>query len=254
MMLGMTLLHGQMAVITGAASPRGIGKATARLFADHGARVAILDLHDTASTEAARDLGDGHRGYLCDVSQRAQCQATIGQVIQDFGQIDILVNIAGITDPSAILEITESDYDAVMDVNLKGTFCMSQAVIPHFQQRKSGSIICMSSVSARRGGGIFGGSHYSAAKAGTLGLARAMARELGPYNIRVNAVTPGLIQTDITAGKLTQDRKQAIIQSIPLGRLGEPLDVARVCLFLASELSGYITGAVVDVNGGMHIH
>jgi NAD(P)-dependent dehydrogenase (short-subunit alcohol dehydrogenase family) len=122
------------------------------------------------------------------------------------------------------------------------------------RDRHNGSIVCMSSVSAQRGGGIFGGPHYSAAKAGVLGLAKAMARELGPDGIRVNCVTPGLIQTDITGGKLTDDMKRKILEGIPLNRLGVTEDVANIFLFLASDLSGYVTGAVIDVNGGMLIH
>ena len=129
-----------------------------------------------------------------------------------------------------------------------------QAAIPQMRQAKQGSIVCMSSVSAQRGGGIFGGPHYSAAKGGVLGLAKAMARELGPDNIRVNSVTPGLIQTDITAGKLTDELKVEITKGIPLNRLGVADDVANACLFLSSDLSSYITGAVIDVNGGMLIH
>jgi len=131
---------------------------------------------------------------------------------------------------------------------------MSQAVIPHMRSRKSGSIIGLSSVSAQRGGGIFGGPHYSAAKGGVLGLGKAMARELGADNVRVNSITPGLIQTDITGGKLTDELKIEIAKGIPLGRLGVADDVANACLFLASDLSSYITGAVIDVNGGMLIH
>jgi len=131
---------------------------------------------------------------------------------------------------------------------------MSQAVVPQMRKQHAGSIVCLSSVSAQRGGGIFGGPHYSAAKGGVLGLGKAMARELGPDNVRVNSVTPGLIQTDITGGKLTDDLKADIIKGIPLTRLGAADDVANACLFLASDLSAYITGAVIDVNGGMLIH
>jgi NAD(P)-dependent dehydrogenase (short-subunit alcohol dehydrogenase family) len=131
---------------------------------------------------------------------------------------------------------------------------MSQAVVPQMREQRSGSIVCMSSVSAQRGGGIFGGPHYSAAKGGVLGLAKAMARELGPDTVRVNSVTPGLIQTDITGDKLTDDLRAEIIKGIPLARLGVADDVANACLFLASDLSAYITGAVIDVNGGMLIH
>ena len=152
------------------------------------------------------------------------------------------------------MEIDQASWRRIIDVNLTGVLNLSQAVVPHMRERKSGSIACMSSVSAQRGGGIFGGPHYSAAKAGVLGLAKAMARELGPDNIRVNCVTPGLIQTDITGGKLTDEMKSEIIKGIPLGRLGTAEDVARIYLFLASDLSSYTTGAVIDVNGGMLIH
>ena len=166
----------------------------------------------------------------------------------------MLVNNAGITQPLKFMEIEGAHWDAVLDVNLRGVLNLSQATVPHMRERRAGSIACMSSVSAQRGGGIFGGPHYSAAKAGVLGLAKAMARELGPDGIRVNCVTPGLIQTDITGGKLTPAMKTEIAATIPLGRLGEAEDVARIFLFLASELSGYVTGAVIDVNGGMLIH
>ena len=248
------MLKDRIALITGAASERGIGRASARLFACHGARVGVLDLDQAACDRAARDLGDRHGGFACDVTRFGDCEDAVQQALSQFGGIDILVNNAGITQPLALMEITEADYVAVADVSLKGTLLMSQAVIPHLRQSLHGSIICMSSVSAQRGGGIFGGPHYSAAKAGVLGLVKAMARELGGDGIRVNAIAPGLIQTDITAGLLDERRRQPILRDVPLARLGEPEDVARVCLFLASDLSGYITGAVIDVNGGQHMH
>ncbi len=248
------LLSGKVAVVTGAASRCGIGKATARMFAAHGARTAILDLDRDEAQRAAADLGEHHRGYACDVTDQRRCKVVIEQILAEFGQIDILANIAGITQPLKLMDIKPEDYQAVTDVSLRGTLYMSQAVTPHLRSRGSGSIICMSSVSAQRGGGIFGGPHYSAAKAGVLGLMRAMARELGPDGIRVNAVTPGLIKTDITGGLLTEERTAEICADIPLGRLGQPVDVAGVFLFLASDLSAYVTGAVIDVNGGMFIH
>jgi NAD(P)-dependent dehydrogenase (short-subunit alcohol dehydrogenase family) len=139
-------------------------------------------------------------------------------------------------------------------VSLRGTLYMSQAAIPAMRAAKSGSIVCISSVSAQRGGGIFGGPHYSAAKAGVLGLARAMAREFGADGIRVNCITPGLIETDITAGKLSDEKKVEINSTIPLARLGRADDVAGACVFLASALSAYCTGITLDVNGGMLIH
>ncbi|MEE7490243.1 SDR family NAD(P)-dependent oxidoreductase [Methylobacterium oryzae CBMB20] len=248
------LLNDRVCVITGAASARGIGKATARLFAAHGARVAVLDLDAGQAEAAARDVGPGHLGLACNVTDRAACAAAAEEIVGRLGRIDVLVNNAGITQPLKIMEIGPENYDAVTDVNLRGTLYMSQAVIPAMRGQGSGTIVCMSSVSAQRGGGIFGGPHYSAAKGGVLGLAKAMARELGPDGVRVNSVTPGLIQTDITGGRLTPELKVEIAKGIPLGRLGVADDVAKACLFLASDLSTYITGAVIDVNGGMLIH
>ena len=248
------LLAGKVAVISGAASPRGIGLATARLFAAHGARVAILDLSEPAAQDAAAGLGQAHRGFACDVTSRDACESASRRALEAFGQVDVLINNAGITQPLKLMEIGAKEWDAVLDVNLRGVLNLSQALVPHMRERRQGSIACMSSVSAQRGGGIFGGPHYSAAKAGVLGLAKAMARELGPDGIRVNCVTPGLIQTDITGGKLTDDMRREILKGIPLNRLGNADDVAGAFLFLASDLSAYITGAVIDVNGGMLIH
>lgn len=247
------LLDNEIAVITGGASERGIGRGIAQLFVEQGARVAVLDVDGKGAKQVATNLGSAHHGYHCNVTKREEVEATIASIAQEIGPPSVLVNNAGITQPKRIAEITEADYDAVLDVNLRGTFLCSKAVIPHMRKSGKGSIICISSVSAKRGGGIFGGPHYSAAKAGILGLARAMARELAPEGIRVNAIAPGLIDTDITKGKLTEDQKAMIIDSIPMKRIGQPLDVARPCLFFASELSSYVTGEVMDVNGGMHI-
>ena len=226
-----------------------------KLFAEHGARVAILDLDKRAAAGSRRQHRQGpHRrsSATSPISRAARHAAET--VLGAFGQPDILVNNAGISQPLKLMEIKPENWDAVLDVNLRGVLYLSQAFIPHMRERKQGSIACMSSVSAQRGGGIFGGPHYSAAKAGVLGLAKAMARELGPDSIRVNCVTPGLIQTDITGGKLTDELRTEIRKGIPLNRLGDAEDVARAYLFLASELSSYITGAVIDVNGGMLIH
>jgi NAD(P)-dependent dehydrogenase (short-subunit alcohol dehydrogenase family) len=248
------LLKDKTAVISGAASERGIGRATARLFAEQGARVAILDLDADGARSAAETLGEGHIGIGCDVADLTSCRRAAEQAIATFGKVDILVNNAGITQPLKVMDVRPENWQLVVDVNLTGVLYLSQAFIPHMRARRQGSIACMSSVSAQRGGGIFGGPHYSAAKAGVLGLAKAMARELGPDGIRVNSVTPGLIQTDITGGKLTPDMKADIIKGIPLARLGDARDVANIYLFLASDLSAYVTGAVIDVNGGMLIH
>lgn len=248
------LLEGKAAVISGGASPRGIGLTTARLFAQHGARVAILDLDETGAKEAAASLGAGHLGIGCNVVDPDACRGAANAAIEAFGQVDVLLNNAGITQPVKTMDIDEASWRRILDVNLTGVLYLSQALIPHMRARRRGSIACMSSVSAQRGGGIFGGPHYSAAKAGVLGLAKAMARELGPDRIRVNCVTPGLIQTDITGGKLTDEMRTDILKGIPLNRLGNAEDVAGAYLFLASDLSAYVTGAVIDVNGGMLIH
>ena len=248
------LLKDKVAVITGGAGINGLGFATARRMAAQGARVVIMDLARAEPATAAAKLGDGHLGVVGDVTDKAACEAAAAKALEAFGRIDILVNNAGITQPVKTLEITGADYDRILDVSLRGTLYMSQAVLPTMRGQQSGSIVCISSVSAQRGGGIFGGPHYSAAKAGVLGLARAMAREFGGDGVRVNCITPGLIETDITQGKLSPEQKKNISDSIPLARLGRADDVAGACVFLASDLSAYCTGITLDVNGGMLIH
>ncbi len=248
------LLKDKVALITGGAGINGLGFATARQMAAQGARVVIMDLARAEPVAAAARLGEGHLGLVGDVTDKAACDAAAAQVLAKFGRIDILINNAGITQPVKTLAITGADYDRILDVSLRGTLYMSQAVLPAMREQQAGSIVCISSVSAQRGGGIFGGPHYSAAKAGVLGLAKAMAREFGPEGVRINCVTPGLIETDITQGKLSPDQKKDIAQTIPLNRLGKADDVAGVCVFLSSDLSAYCTGITLDVNGGMLIH
>jgi NAD(P)-dependent dehydrogenase (short-subunit alcohol dehydrogenase family) len=250
----MKLLDGRTAIITGAASARGLGKAMAKLFAEHGARIAVLDLDAAQADDVAAEIGDGNIGLACDVTRKQDCDDAVATVLKTLGKIDILVNNAGITQPLKIMDISHENYDAVMDVNLLGTLNMSQSVIPHMRERKTGKLINISSVSAQRGGGIFGGPHYSAAKAGILGLTKAMARELAPDGIRSNAICPGFIATDITGGNLTAEMMDMILEGIPMGRAGEASDVAGCALFLASDLSAYVTGSEVDVNGGSLIH
>jgi NAD(P)-dependent dehydrogenase (short-subunit alcohol dehydrogenase family) len=253
------LLAGKVALITGGAGLNGLGFATARMMASQGARVVILDLPSANPTGAAATLptlsGVGsHLGVVANVTDKESCVEAITRVLESCGQIDILFNNAGITQPRKTLDITAADYDAVLDVSLRGMLYMSQAVLPNMRARKTGSIICTSSVSAQRGGGILGGPHYSAAKAGMLGLARAMAREYGVDGIRVNCIAPGLIETDINKGLIPADRMAGILEQIPLNRIGEPNDVAGCVVFLASDLSKYCTGVTLDVNGGMLIH
>jgi len=248
------LLQGKVAIITGAASPRGIGFATAKTFAREGARVALLDLDAKAVHEAAAAIGDGAKGFTCDVRHAQRCTQVVQEVIAQLGRVDILVNNAGVSQAKRLMESTEEDYNLVMDVSLRGCYNMSRAVAPHFRSRKSGNIVCMGSVAAQRGGGVLGGPHYAAAKGGVQTMAKAMARELAPDGIRVNAVAPGLVETELLDGKITDEGKQKVAETTPLGRLATPQDIANAFLFLASDLSSYVTGVVLDVNGGLHIH
>lgn len=247
------LLKNKVAIVTGAASERGIGFATARLFAEQGARVALLDLAVADPAAFAARVGEGHRGYVCDVSDGDQCRATVAAVIGEFGRVDVLVNNAGVVYGTPIEEIAEAEYEAIMDVNLGGNFRMSQAVIPQMRHQGGGAIVNVSSIAGRRGGGLFGSSHYSATKAGIFGLTRALARELAGDGIRVNAVAPGTLDNDFTRGAMTDAHKATIARSVPLGRLGTGDDIAGACLYLASDLAGYVTGVVLDVNGGLQI-
>jgi len=249
----MRLLEKRVAVVTGAASARGIGRAIARLFAEHGARVALLDINGEAATSAAAEIGPEHAGLTCDVTDADACRTAAEEVLTRFGRIDALVNNAGISSPLKFMQIDRTAYDAVLDVSLRGTLQMSQAVVPAMKSARAGAIVNLSSVSAQRGGGIFGGPHYSAAKAGVLGLTKAMARELAPDGIRVNAICPSLIDTDITAG-MPPETREAVHAAIPMGRPGRADEVAGCALFLASDLSSYVTGLELDVNGGSHIH
>ncbi len=244
------LLKDKVCVITGAASARGIGKATAAMMAEHGAYIVILDLDGEAASAAAADITKSGFGIACDVTDPGACRQAAERVLEWAGCIDVLVNNAGISQPLKLMDIGQQDYEAVLDVSLRGTLNMSQAVTPSMRSRRAGSIICLASIAGQQGGGIFGGPHYAAAKAGVVGLAKAMAREFGPDRIRVNCIAPSLIDTDITLGKLTDERKADIIAGIPLGRIGAADDVAGAALFLASDLSSYITGTTIDVNGG----
>ena len=247
-------LEGQVAIVTGAASPRGIGWATARRFADEGARVVVLDLDAAAAERAAALLGPDHLGLACDVRDEAVCQAAVGQVQGHFGRIDILVNNAGVSQSQRLLDSTQQDYDLVMDTSVRGSFNMSRAVVPHMKGQHRGAIVCIGSVAAQRGGGILGGPHYSAAKGALQSLAKAMARELAPEGVRVNAIAPGMTETELLVGKIDDAGKRRVAEGIPLGRLASAQDIANACLFLASDQSAYITGVVLDVSGGLHIH
>jgi NAD(P)-dependent dehydrogenase (short-subunit alcohol dehydrogenase family) len=247
------LLEGRVALVTGASRERGIGLATARLFAEHGARVALLDLDEHESAQAARGVGAGHIGIGCDVSDATACRTAVSRVLDWAGRIDVLVNNAGITQRAGIMDIAAEDYERITGIILKGTLQMSQCVIPHMAAQGGGSLVHVSSMSAQQGGGVFGGGHYCAAKAGVLGLSRAIAKEFGPKGIRSNTVAPGLVLTDFSRGATTDESKHERAREFPLARIGQPADIAGACLYLASDLSAFMTGATLDVNGGAYM-
>ena len=248
------LLESKTAIITGAGAERGIGFATAKLFAGHGARTALVDVDGERVTAAARRLGPPHRAYVCDVTDATGCSRVADEVRAEFGGIDILINNAGVVFSTPIMDIDASEYDTVMNVNLRGNFHMAQAVVPHMRDGGGGAIVCISSIAGRVGGGVFGTTHYAAAKSGIFGLAKGLGRELAPDGIRANAIAPGPIDNDFTQGRMTDEMKAMLAEKVPLGRIGKPEDIANACLFLASDLSSHVTGVVLDVNGGLFIH
>ena len=247
----MGLLDGKTALITGAA--RGIGKSIALTFAREGAHVAFTDIRldeNTTTTEnEIKAMGVNAKAYASNAAIFDEADKLIADVVADFGRIDVLVNNAGITRDNLLMRMTEQDWDAVINVNLKSIFNMTKAVQRVMLKQRSGSIINMSSVVGIEGNA--GQSNYSASKAGLIGFTKSIAQELGSRKIRVNAVAPGFIATAMT-DKLPDDVRNGWVQTIPLKREGQSEDVANVCLFLGSELSSYVTGQVISVCGGMH--
>lgn len=246
----------RVALITGAGSKRGIGRETAKQLAYRGATVVLADIDFEGVKEAAEEINaQNGKAYpvQLDVTNRAQVSSTVQEIISKFDKIDILVNNAGITRPTRVLEIPEEEWDLIFQVNVKSIYYLTQEVLPHMKRQNYGRIVNLGSVSGKRGGGVFGGSHYSAAKAAVAGFTKAVAREMAPFGITCNAVAPGLIGTDITGGMLTEEVKNEIIKGVPVGRIGTVTDVAYTIAFLASEQAGYITGEEIDINGGMHI-
>jgi NAD(P)-dependent dehydrogenase (short-subunit alcohol dehydrogenase family) len=256
------LLKDKTCVITGAASLRSIGYATAELFARNGARIAILDIAMDGKTVEiiassifhATGVAPAILGAKCDIQQAADCDRAVAEVVAKHGSVDCLVNCAGVVKAQSMLSITEADYDRILDVNLKGTFNICRSVLHVFTEQKRGVIISLASVAAQRGGGLVGGAHYAASKGGVISLTRSIAREFGPLGIRANVICPSMIETGMLDGNVTAQQFEAIVAGIPLKRAGKPADIAGACLFLASDLSAYVTGATIDVNGGSHIH
>ena len=247
----MKLLEGKTALITGAS--RGIGKAVALAFANEGANIAFTDLrYDEIAQATEKEIAAcGVKAmYASNAADFAQTAATVEEVAKDFGRIDILVNNAGITKDTLLMRMSEEQWDAVINVNLKSVFNYTKAVSAIMLKQKSGSIISMSSVVGVSGNA--GQANYSASKAGIIGFTKSVAKELGSRNIRANAVAPGFIITDMTA-QLPEDVRKEWAAKIPLRRGGTPEDIAKVCLFLASDLSAYVTGQVLHVCGGMNM-
>ena len=240
-------------MITGGATQSGIGHACARIFAEQGARVGLLDLAETDPAGAAAAVGPDHLGLACDVRDPGACRAAVDNFADNLGRIDILIGNAGVVYGTPVMDITQDEYDEVLDVNLRGNFNMAQATVPHLRRNGGGSIVLIGSIAGQVGGGLFGRSHYAAAKSGIFGLAKALARELAPEQIRANAIAPGVIDNDFSKGRMTREVKDQVAEKVPLGRLGTSEDVANVCLFLASDLSAYVTGSVLSVNGGLLI-
>lgn len=246
----MKLLEGKTALITGAS--KGIGKAVAELFVQQGANVAFTYLSSTEKAQALeKELsasGTRVKGYRSDAADFAAAEQLIADVVSDFGQLDILINNAGITKDNLLLRIGEQDWDDVINVNLKSCFNTIKAATRTFMKQRSGSIINMTSVVGLKGNA--GQANYSASKAGIIGLTKSVALELGSRGIRCNAIAPGFIETEMTE-KLDEKTVQGWRDAIPLKRGGRPEDVAEACVFLGSDMSSYITGQVLQVDGGM---
>lgn len=247
----MKLLEGKNAIITGGS--RGIGKGIAQIFAQHGANVAFTYNSSAESAEAlAKELSDTGvkaKAYQSNAASFSEAQQLVDDVVKDFGSIDILVNNAGITKDNLLMRMSEEDFDRVIEVNLKSIFNMTKAVQRTLLKQRSGSIINMSSVVGVTGNA--GQANYAASKAGIIGFSKSMAQELGSRNIRTNVIAPGFIETEMTE-KLDEKTVQGWRDAIPLKRGGSPEDIANACVYLGSDLSSYVTGQVIHVDGGMH--
>ena len=243
-------LDNKVAIITGAG--RGIGRAITLALAKHGADCVIVDTDiDTANKVVNEVITIGKRAISikADVSKQKDVEAVVAACLAEFKTIDILVNNAGVSSPLTLLATSEKEWDRQFDVNLKGTFFFCKAVFPEMMRRRSGKIINIASIAGKRGGGIMGKSAYAAAKGGVIAFTKAVAREGGEYGINVNAITPGLTSTDMTA-HFDGEQRAAIVKNIPLGRVGCVEDIAKATVFLASDYADFITGEIMDVDGG----
>ncbi|TMF91009.1 MAG: SDR family oxidoreductase [Chloroflexi bacterium] len=245
-------LRGRLALITGAGSDRGLGYAIARALASAGAEVVLSDIDVEGARRNAAAIGASARAVALDVTS----EASVAEAVSEVGRVDILVNNAGITQRRAIWELSVDEFDRVLAINLRGGFLCLGAVVKGMMERRWGRVIWISSVAGKQGGGIIGTAHYAASKAGVIGLCQAAARELGPFGITSNAIAPGFILTGIATravdAQAEREMDEKISAQAPMRRSGLPDDVGAAAAFLASEEAGYITGEVMDVNGGIH--
>ncbi|HZH61479.1 MAG TPA: 3-oxoacyl-ACP reductase family protein [Metabacillus sp.] len=248
-------LKDRVAIVTGSGSKKGIGRTIALSLANQGAAVVVADLNlegidDTVN--AITEAGGKALGVELNVTNKESVDAMVDKVLTNYGKIDILVNNAGISQKVTVQDMTLEDMTRIFNVNMYGLFLCTQAVLDTMKKQKFGRIINLSSVSAKRGGGVFGGAHYSASKAAVLGFSKNLAREVAVDGITVNSVAPGLVNTEIWKSLPEEDAKK-VIDSIPMGRPGEVSEIASAIAFLASEEASYITGEEIDINGGSHM-
>lgn len=242
--------EGRVALVTG--SGRGIGFAVARALIATGAKVAMNDLHEERVREAAKALGPDASAFPADVSSKDQVDAMVEAVQANLGPIDFLVNNAGMDRAAGILDIEEDEWDRFMAVNLKSVYLCTRALLPTMQDRRFGRIVSMSSIVAHQGA-MNGGIHYATTKAGILGFTRTLARQMAPYNITANAIAPGVVDTDLIRENMTPENRARIEKMIPRGRLADPNDIGQAVAFVVSPSGDYITGATLNVNGGIWI-